>query len=400
MLPVARLFEGSGLTTTARWFALVAIALVAGCSSSESFEEPAPLPEVVSEVAIDTVWSMGVDDGYDGQFLYLQPWLTEDSVYAISAHGRLVAANLQTGKRLWRADLDQHVMAGLGGDLKNLYAVTDNAELLAIDLQTRNIVWRLPLPNEVIAPPRSNGNQVLVQTIDGNVIAASAADGEKIWQYDGATPPLTFRATATPVVGPDIALVSFASGRLFSLDVNTGQPLWQYTVGQPEGRTELERLVDVAASPVVINTAALVVGYQGKLAFVDLRSGQEIWSREASSLQTPAVGNESIYLAAANGDVVAIDGRSRKELWRQSALAWRQLTHPVTVRNQLLVGDFRGYIHVMEQSSGRLVGQYEVDDEGLRVPPIQVSADRVLVFSNGGRLTVLSITPLSAPSSS
>jgi len=62
--------------------------------------------------------------------------------------------------------------------------------------------------------------------------------------------------------------------------------------------TELERIVDVDASPVVRDGTLYITGYQGKVAALSLRSGEERWSRSVSSLRAPAVGDDNVVVAA------------------------------------------------------------------------------------------------------
>lgn len=364
------------------------VLILAGCSSNEPVEQPAELPEVVETVELDRLWQVSVGDGHDGKYLYLQPTLLDDQVYAASADGELVSVNPEDGEVNWRRELDRTIMAGVGGDRDRLYLVSENADLLTFDRTTGESGWEATLPNEVIAPPQSNGSLVVAQTIDGKVIGFDADTGERRWQYDGSVPVLTLRASATPLVGRDIVLASFASGQLFALSADTGQPQWQYTVAEPKGRTELERLADVTATPVILDSAALVMGYDGKLAAVDLRNGEEIWSRSMSSLRSPAIASGNIFVAESNGTVKALEGSSRQVVWSQDQLSWRQLTQPSVVGDYLLVGDFEGYIHALSLLDGTFAGQMKFSGDGLRVPFLPWQ-DQVLVYGNDGKLAAI-----------
>ena len=369
---------------------LLSGALLVGCSSTENFEEPDPLPDVVSTVGLKEQWSLTVGEGYDGQYLHLEPTIVGGSLYAVSADGEMVAAGPATGDVRWRRELDESIMAGVGGDSRHLYVVTADAELLALDRDNGDKVWRLRMPNEVLAPPQSNGNLVLTQTIDGKVVAADALSGQRLWQYDAPAPALSIRATGAPVVGGELALVTLANGRMVALSTANGQPLWQYTVGEPAGRTELERLVDVTAQPVIVEGAALVAGYQGKLALVDIRNGQEIWSRATSTFHSPALAPNRVFIVKANGDVVGLDASNLEEVWLQDALSWRRLSAPATIGDQVVVGDFEGYLHLLSQENGQLQGQRAFDDEGIRAPMLRWE-DRLIVYGNGGRLAVFTL---------
>ncbi|MGF2685767.1 outer membrane protein assembly factor BamB [Marinobacter sp. DUT-3] len=370
--------------------ALIA-ALFVGCSTKEPFEEPAPVPDIEGTVELDRVWTMQVGDGHDDQFLYLTPLNTGDLLYAASADGEMYAVEAENGKVAWYKDLEEQIFAGVGGDREQLYLVTRDASLMALSREDGEVLWESALPNEILATPQSNGNIVVVQTTDGKVLAFDASSGEKRWQYDSVVPVLSMRAAAPPLVGGELVLAGFANGKLMALSADNGQPTWQYEVGQPQGRTELERLVDVTSQPLILENAALVVGYQGKLALVNLRNGDEIWSREASSLHSPMVGAGNIYVSSANGDIIAYRGSDRRELWTQDRLSWRQTTQPVVYDDYLLVGDFEGYIHMMSLEDGSLQGQLEFDSDGLRVPAQRLRNGNLLVFGNSGKMTVFEL---------
>jgi outer membrane protein assembly factor BamB len=383
-----------GHTRLLSFAGMLILAVLTGCSTSDTFEQPAPVPEISSTVGLEPVWTMGVGDGHDDKFLYLAPLNTGDRLYAASADGEVYAVASENGKVFWYRDLDEEISAGVGGDQGNLYLVTRDAKLMALSREDGSALWEQPLPNEVLASPQSNGRLVVAQTIDGKVLAFDTTTGEQAWQYDSDVPVLSIRAAASPLVGADLVLASLSNGKLMALSTETGQPVWQYEVGQPQGRTELERLVDVAGEPLILESAAMIVGYQGKLALVDLQSGQEIWSRPASSLQSPMIGNGNIFVAGANGDITAYRGSDRRELWVQDRLSWRQPTQPFVYEDYLLIGDFEGYIHMLSLEDGSLVGQLEFDDEGLRVPFQRLQNGNLLVYGNSGKLSVLKLRTL------
>lgn len=369
------------------------LVLLVGCSTKDTFEQPVPVPEIEATVEFKRIWTMSVGKGHDGQFLYLAPLYAGDVIYAASADGLLVAVEPGNGKALWQRRSKDRIFAGFGGDGKQLYYITRDAELVALSRETSEELWRASLPTEGLAAPQSNGSLVVAQTTDGRVIGFDAANGERLWQYDGQVPVLSMRTAAAPLVGGDIVIASFANGRVIALTADAGQPVWQYVVGQPQGRTELERLVDIGGQPLVLESAIMVAGYQGKLALVDIRSGQEIWSRRASSFYSPSIGGGSIFLAAANGDIIAYRGSDRRELWVQDRLSWRQVTRPVVSGDYVVTGDYEGYLHALSREDGALQGQLKFDSDGIRVPVQVIDDGNLLVYGNGGRMAVYSLKP-------
>jgi len=376
------------------WLSLLAaIVMSSACSTTDTYEQPAPLPDITPKVSLESVWSDSVGDGDNDQLLYLQPYVTDQTVYAVSQDGCLMALDARNGDEQWERDLDREILAGVGADSSHLYVVTLNGELLALSRKDGKEVWHTDLPDEVLAPPQTNSRSVVVQTIDGKVLSFSSSDGKKQWEYDGIVPVLSFRGTAIPYVSDNLVVAAFASGQMMALDAATGSSVWQYTLGEPRGRTELERMVDVDGSPLVSNGAVYAVGYQGRAAAVDLQSGHELWSRKASSLDRLALGYGNIYIAGADGHLQAFNQVSHTEVWHQNKMAYRQLTAPVPVDRYLVVGDFEGYLHVVSQIDGTLVGRTQVDDDGIRVPVVFHNG-LVYAYGNGGELVAYRLRPL------
>ncbi|WP_097461730.1 outer membrane protein assembly factor BamB [Mangrovitalea sediminis] len=366
---------------------------LSGCSSDETFEQPTPLTDIKAKVELKSVWDESIGNGDSGQLLFLKPYITDKEVFAVSADGELEALTADKGDEIWDRDLDTKIIAGVGADDNQLYVVTESGQLLALSRKDGKEVWRRDLPDEVLAAPQSNGDSVVVQTIDGKVLSYAAKEGKKRWEYDSVVPVLSFRGTAQPYVTGDTVLAALANGDLVALDANNGTVLWQYTVGVPNGRTELERLVDIDGAPLVKDGKIYVVGYQGKVAELALQTGQELWSQKASSLESPELGLGNLYLSTADGRVEAYNLYSKAKVWTQSKLKYRQLTAPVTSGSYILVGDFEGYLHILSQLDGSIVGRKEVDDDGLRVSVIPKNG-LIYVYGNGGELVAYRLREL------
>lgn len=368
------------------WLSLICVVVLSSaCSTTDTYEQPAPLTDIKPKVELNSVWSESIGDGDNDQLLYLQPYVTDKTVYAVGGEGELYALNAGNGDTLWEKDLDREIIAGVGADAERLYVVTLNGQLLALSRKDGKEIWHKQLPDEVLAPPQTNSSSVVVQTIDGKVLSFSQKDGQQQWEYDGIIPVLSFRGTATPYVDDHTVIAAFGSGQLMALDAQTGETTWQYTLGEPRGRTELERMVDVDGSPLVNQNTVYAVGYQGHVAALDLDSGRELWSRKASSLEAVSLGYGNLYIAGADGHVKALNQVTHTVSWHQDKLSWRQLTAPVPVESYLIVGDYQGYLHVISQIDGSLVGRAQVDDDGIRVPVVFHNG-LIYAYGNGGDL--------------
>ncbi len=194
---------------------------------------------------------------------------------------------------------------------------------------------------------------------------------------------LTLRGDSTPVAIGGGVFWGTANGRLAAAIVERGQLIWQQPVGTPKGATEIDRLVDVDASPIVLGGTLFTVGFNGQLIAVDLRSANPLWKRNYSSANDMATDGSRLFVITEKDHVVAVDARSGTELWSNNLLEHRQLTAPVVVGNYVVVGDTLGYLHWIDRSTGDFVAQQYVDDSGFAVGPTLLSDGYVLTTRNG-----------------
>ncbi|NMT56741.1 PQQ-binding-like beta-propeller repeat protein, partial [Vibrio parahaemolyticus] len=125
--------------------------------------------------------------------------------------------------------------------------------------------WRVAVAGEVLAKPVAEGSLVIVNTSNGILIALDQTNGEQKWAISTDVPNLTLRGDSTPVAVSGGVFWGTANGRLAAAIVERGQLIWQQPVGTPKGATEIDRLVDVDSSSILLGGTLYVVGYNGQL---------------------------------------------------------------------------------------------------------------------------------------
>ena len=370
--------------------------------------KPAPLTKYPFEVDIRRIWKSGVGDGLGRKYLNLRPALLADRVFAADGYGRLEAFDRFSGKRLWRVQLDEDsggffsgfnlfdrtdpsfVSGGVGAGAGMVFLGTTNGEVLAFSASDGTQVWRAEVDSEVLAPPVAGEGLVFTQTIDGSLLALEQSTGAVRWEIDNQVPVLTLRGTATPVYDTGVVYAGFANGNVLAVKANNGEPAWEHRVMLPEGRSELDRMVDVDSTPLVDGPILYTVSYQGSIHGVRRTDGELLWERDMSSFLDLEMGYGQIYVVDQDDTVIAIDRQSAEEVWRQEALARRRLSAPVAFSNYLAVTDNEGYIHILAQSDGRLLGRRKLDGDGVRSRMIYADG-RLFALGNSGALQALEV---------
>ena len=99
-----------------------------------------------------------------------------------------------------------------------------------------------------------------------------------------------------------------------------------------------------------------------------------------------------LLVVSDNSHVIALDANSGQEVWRNTDLEDRWLTPPAFADGRLVVGDFEGYVHLLDAREGNLVGRTRVHSSGISVRPV-TEGSTIHVQANNGRLETLEVTP-------
>ena len=375
--------------------ALAACSTVKGWFSVDDEEgrEPAQLVKFEPAVRVKKLWSTGVGSGQGDAYHHLRPVLNGDSIYAAGNDGTVVALDRFRGRKLWKRDFDLPFSGGVGYGAGMLLLGTGDGEVLVLNAGDGMERWRVQLGGEIMAPPQTNGKVVVVQTYNGKIRGLSAQDGAELWVYDSNLPVLTLRGTSTPIIYEKFAIAAFGNGKVIAFDVDSGAVRWEARVAIAQGRSEIDRIVDVDGTMLRVGTSLFAVSYQGRVAAIDIGSGRKLWQEDISSYAGIGQGFGNIYIAEENGTVTAFHRNGQGIRWQQPQLSYRRLSAPRAIKGYVAVGDLEGYVHFLSQVDGQFAGRSKVDGSGVRADMLVVD-DVIYVFGNSGTLAALQLTKL------
>ena len=374
------------------WLAASVLAL-GGCalfSGDDNRLPPAPLPELTTQIGVKTIWQRQFGSGSGKKYASLTPVAVQDRLFVADRKGRVWAVDRRSGKPIWEQRTDTPATGGLGSGAGLVLLGSRDGRVSALAQSDGRLAWQVPLSSEILAPPQAAGNVVAVRTGDGKLHGLSVKTGERLWIYEQPVPALSLRGTSGPVLVQGAAVAGFGNGTLAAVQLADGQLIWERRVTSPQGRSELERMVDIDAQPVSVGTSLYAATFQGHVAAMELYSGDIAWRREVSSNTGLAVDNTAVFVSDDQGHVWALDRRSGASLWRQPKLQGRDLGAPAVFRDFVLVGDFEGYLHWLRRDDGQFAGRIRVGNKAIAVAPLS-GAEVVYVFGRGGVLASLSL---------
>ena len=385
-----------------RTIALLILPFFTGCGivnlnpttwfADEEVNPPVELQNIDEEVELRRIWSASIGNGQGSDYFELTPAIDGERIFAASEDGNIYGLELDSGDVIWRTRLDDETITGGVGAGRGLVLVgTANAEVIAFNQFTGEELWRGAVTSEVLSPPQTNGDVVVAQTVDGKLIALDAGDGARRWIYETTLPALTLRGTNRPVITPQgFVIAGFSNGTLVSVAADDGIWRWEERIAVPEGRYDIERVIDADGDLQLDGNRVLASSYQGNVMAFDIATGRIVWGMEASSYHGLDQGFGNIYYSSEASHVVAVRDNSNDIVWTNEDLEHRALTGPKTVGNYIVVADFEGWLHVISQIDGRIVGRMRVDNDGVRAN-ILADGSRLYVYGNSGTLMALAI---------
>lgn len=353
----------------------------------ESNEVPSELTDIKSTAQAKVLWNTHLGTSEDNDFT---PVLDNGFIYAASANGELVKLTATDGKQVWRINSGEAFSGGVGVGVNLILVGTANGYVSAYDFNGK-LLWKSKVSSQVLSAPKVDYNTVVVRCGDSRIYGLNAADGARKWIYERTSPPLSLRSSAGVVLDDGAAYAGFAGGKLIALRVEDGKVIWEVTVAQPKGTTEIERIADITSQPFVDGPLVYAVAYQGKVAAVDRASGRIAWSRDISSYTGLNAEDARLFVSHANSAIYALDYSSGKTYWRQGDLRQRRVTAPLPMGSLIAVGDVEGYIHLLNREDGAFAGRLQLENSPVMPQMIALGSTTIIAQNRKGGIYAVSI---------
>lgn len=352
------------------------LAGVMGCSST-NLPKIAELPAQPAVQA--TAWAWHVPMAESSGVLRLQ--VVNQTVYAASDNGDLLAMEASTGRVIWRVRLPDGLSAGVGGDANRVAVVTLNNELLSI--QSGEVRWRVRLPARVLTPPLVAGGRVFVALSDRSTMAFDGSTGARLWTQPRSGDPLVLRQAGVLLAVGD-TLVSGGLGRLQGLNPVNGRVVWDAPLATPRGTNEVERLVDTVGPVSREGNSVCARAFNASVGCIDASTGRVVWTRPSQG--AVGLGGDAQHVVGADSDgrLVAWRRDNGEPAWSLERFKHRSLTAPVVLNGHLAVGDEQGLVHWLNLKTSADVARWRADGSAIVGAPVTAAGMVVVQTRKGG----------------
>ena len=358
--------------------ALALAALLSACSLfAPDKPKPKPLEPITAPIAARQVWNQGI-----GAVQFPLTMAVNGGVVTVAASdGSVLAVEAESGRVLWRGNVEAKLSAGVGSDGKVAAVVTRDGDLVV--LEGGQLKWKRPLGVRVATAPLVAGGRVFVLGIDRTVQAFDALDGAKIWQVQRPGDPLTLAQSGVIAAFKD-TLVAGQGPRMAGFDPVAATVRWEVPIGSPRGANEVERLADLIGPALRTGDLLCARSFHAAVGCVDADRGRVLWTKTIGGTDAISGDAELLFGADASDRVTAWKTPSGDVAWTSESLMFRGLGAPAVVGSSVVFGDVDGTLHWLSRAKGEAQLRSTTDGSALAVPPVVVGGMLIVVTRSGG----------------
>ena len=367
---------------------IISLLFVSSCSKNKKGDkyEPIDIEDIVQKGQFKVLWTKEFNDGEKTYGYQLVPYIDNDDIYVADQQGEISKLVAVSGIKKWTVDLGFEISAGPGVGSDILVLGTPEGNVVALDKATGSQKWSVRLSSEILSPPIVDNNLVVVRSQDGRVYALNAETGKRNWLFDTNIPNLSLRGNSKPVVKAGRVYIGFDNGKVAAIKQESGEVIWSQNVIDAEGKTELARIVDIDGEMALIATDLYLSSAVGKTISIATESGRVMWSKDVGSAKGVTASRNNLYILDLESNVHALNRTSGVEDWKTSELNYRKTTKPVFYLGDVVVGDYEGYIHILDGENGKSLARKRMGKSEFYTHPVS-NGNLIVAYNKDGTLT-------------
>ena len=356
------------------FFAIVQILFIlSSCSSLQGLkfwetdeadlDEPKQLTSYENLKNISITWDLSFNG--ENEIGNFEPGFSSQNLFFADSEGTLSSISINNGETVWSTELN-FLASGTAAGFGIVVVADVDGNVIALNQQDGSRLWSTNVRGEILSKSVIDTKIVVVKSGSGELIGLNRESGEIEWSYRSKLPSLTVRGSSSPVLSDDKVFVSFDNGRLGVFDINSGFPLWDGAISYVSGSSELANLIDGDSSPVIEGGLVYTTNYQGNLNIFDIAQKRSVWTSEISSFYSPIIMSGVLIVAEADSVIKSFSLTSLEESWVNEDYLNRELSNPVSYKGSLVVGDFEGYIHIIDPLNGKTIGRKKLSRKPIK----------------------------------
>lgn len=351
-------------------------------------------------LGLTQVWSARIGAGESRKAkITADPVVADGRIFAMDAEST-VSAFSTGGGTLWSRNLtpaSERTRDASGGGLAisggRLFVTTGFGQMMALDPATGQTIWTQGFDAPVSGAPTVSGDLVYVSSRDNRAFAVRASNGRLLWELPVAPTDSVTVNGAGPAVTNRVAVFPFGSAELVAALRQGGIRVWSASLaGQRRGKA-YAGVNDISSDPVVLGDTLYAGSPSGRIAALDINSGERIWTATEGAMSPVVVEGGSVFAVTDIQQLVRIDAGSGEVIWATDLPGFKNerprryqavFAHygPVLAGGRLIVASDDGNLRSFDPRTGALLSAVPVPG-GATTNPVVVNRTLYVVTTNG-----------------
>jgi outer membrane protein assembly factor BamB len=223
---------------------------------------------------------------------------TLDSTSAVSAFSRKSKTILWTYNVASKSSKHNSINGGMTYNDGKLYVTNGSRFLTVLDSNNGYEILRKEFPDLVnIKPVMLNSHTISVQTVSNQLFVFDINNSRLVWQNDGLFETLSSSYHVSPIVHGNQVIVSYSSGQIVSLDINTGQEQWSFNLSSHQSiALPSFEPSSIVCPPIIHANDIYLASSLGKLMKLDIKTGRTIWEINANDIQSMGLYGNNLFV--------------------------------------------------------------------------------------------------------
>jgi outer membrane protein assembly factor BamB len=351
--------------------------------------------------ALGAAWSVSIPGSSKQVRLAAAPVVAGGRVYVMDTQANVHAIDAKSGGKIWTIDFGtsgKNKGSVFGGGVSveedKLYVTNGLGDVAALNASNGSVIWK-KRPGSPLrgAPTIANGN-IYVMSSDNQIYALKSADGNVEWASSGATELAGVFGVGAPAVAQGTVIAGFSSGELNAYRYENGRALWGDALSRTSITTSVSALADVDADPVIDRGRVFAVGKGGRMVSLELVTGQRLWEINVAGISTPWIAGEWLFVVTDDARLLCIARATGKVRWVSQLPRYQKVkkkagqitwTGPVLAGDRLILASSEGQLANISPTDGKLQSVTKAGG-AVFLPPV-VAGNTLYILDNNGRLT-------------
>jgi outer membrane protein assembly factor BamB len=346
-------------------------------------------------------WKASVGEGSSRYTQVLaQPVVADGRVYAMDGASQVSAFDASNGTQIWRVDVrpSDDNGNGFGGGVAfwkgRLFVATGYARVVALDPKDGKVIWKTGVGAPVRSGPTVADGRVYAVTVENELVALAADDGRRLWVHNGIPETAGLVGSASPAVEGEVVVVGYSSGEIFALTVENGRALWSDSLASSGAADAVSALADIRGRPVIDRGRVFAVSHSGRMAALDLPTGDRAWEQDIGSSHGVWVAGDYVFVLSNDNELICLTRNDGKVRWlrqlpryenekdKEDPIAW---AGPVLGGDRLIVLSSDGWALSVSPYTGEPLGREEMPGNAF-VDPV-IANNTLYILTDNGELS-------------